>query len=233
MRKCIPLLPVLLLAIVMPSLAQRPAAKPKMAPPHPVQINTQKPVSKKYPSLLWEISGNGLKKPSYLFGTMHVSDKLAFHLGDSFYTAIKSADVVALETNPESWQDDYSQSVFFRGRRSGNNLLNPYANRWEWPSDHMRITSFAIDRYEEAIKAALAVEPSMINGMLYRSYGRQAEDFEEDTFLDMYIFQIGKKLGKRVSGVEISRKAKDWLWKPIKLYCAIRIKKEEATTMKA
>lgn len=202
MRKCIPLLPVLLLAIVLPSIAQQPAHKPKVAPQRPAQVMPTRPDFKKYPSLLWEISGNGLKKPSYLFGTMHVSDKLAFHLGDSFYTAIKNADVVALETNPESWQDDYSQSVFFRGRRGGNSLLNMYSNRWEWPSDHMRITSFAIDRYEEAIKAALAVEPSMINGMLYRTYGRQSEDFEEDTFLDMYIFQTGKKLGKRVSGVE-------------------------------
>jgi uncharacterized protein YbaP (TraB family) len=201
MRKFIPLLPVLLLAVVMSSMAQLPAHKPKAAPQHPAPT-IPKSNLKKYPSLLWEISGNGLKKPSYLFGTMHVSDKLAFHLGDSFYTAIKSADVVALETNPESWQDDYSQSVFFRGRRGSNSLLNLYSNRWEWPSDHMRITSFAIDRYDETIKAALAVEPSMINGMLYRTYGRQAEDFEEDTFLDMYIFQTGKKLGKRVSGVE-------------------------------
>src|SRR5688572_18649139 len=150
MRKCIPLLPVLLLAFVMPSLAQQPGHKPKVAPQHQAQV-TPRPASKKYPSLLWEISGNGLKKPSYLFGTMHVSDKLAFHLGDSFYTAIKSADVVALETNPESWQDDYSQSVFFRGRRGGNSLQNLYASRWEWPTDHMRITSFAIDRYEETV----------------------------------------------------------------------------------
>ena len=74
----------------------------------------KKQTVKKYPSLLWEITGNGLKKPSYLFGTMHVSDKLAFHLGDSFYNAIKSADVVALETNPETWQDDYSKSVFLK-----------------------------------------------------------------------------------------------------------------------
>jgi uncharacterized protein YbaP (TraB family) len=207
MRKPISLLPVLLLAIFLPSMAQQPAHKPKIAPlpSHPAPV-VPKPGSKKYPSLLWEISGNGLKKPSYLFGTMHVSDKLAFHLGDSFYTAIKSAEVVALETNPESWQDDYSQSVFFRGgnnHRGGANLANLYAaNRWEWPTDHMRITTFAIDRYEESIKAALAVEPSMINGMLYRTDGQRAEDFEEDTFLDMYIFQTGKKLGKRVSGVE-------------------------------
>src|SRR5215210_5406651 len=61
---------------------------------------------RKYPSLLWEITGNGLKKPSYLFGTMHVSTKMAFNLSDSFYLAIRNADVVALETNPESWQED-------------------------------------------------------------------------------------------------------------------------------
>lgn len=203
MRKSISLLLVLLLAILLPTMAQQPAHKPKLVPQHHPAPVIPKPASKKYPSLLWEISGNGLKKPSYLFGTMHVSDKLAFHLGDSFYTAIKSADVVALETNPESWQDDYSQSVFFRpNRRNGSGIVNLVSNRWDWPSDHMRITTFAIDRYEEAIKAALAVEPSMINGMLYRTYGGQAEDFEEDTFLDMYIFQTGKKLGKRVSGVE-------------------------------
>jgi uncharacterized protein YbaP (TraB family) len=202
MRKFTHLLALLLLVIEMPLLAQRPARNPKLPAPHPSAPIVTRTEPKKYPSLLWEISGNGLKKPSWLFGTMHVSDKLAFHLGDSFYTAIKSADIVALETNPESWQDDYSKSAFFKGRRNANSLLNLYANRWEWPSDHMRITTFAIDRYEEAIKAALAVEPSMINGMLYRTYGRQAEDFEEDTFLDMYIFQTGKKLGKRVSGVE-------------------------------
>src|ERR1700712_5953075 len=58
-----------------------------------------------YPSLLWEITGNGLIKPSYLFGTMHVSNKMVFHLSDSFYNAIKNTDAVALELNPDLWQD--------------------------------------------------------------------------------------------------------------------------------
>ena len=43
----------------------------------------------KYPSLLWEIRGKGMQKPSYLFGTMHVSSKMAFNLSDSFYLGIK------------------------------------------------------------------------------------------------------------------------------------------------
>ena len=59
--------------------------------------------SKKYPSLLWKISGNGLKKPSYLYGTMHVSNRVAYHLSEQFFDALKSVDVVGLETNPGDW----------------------------------------------------------------------------------------------------------------------------------
>ena len=62
--------------------------------------------AKKYNSLFWEISGNGLSKPSYLYGTMHVSNKVAFHLSDSFFIAIKNVDVVGLETNPEQWMEE-------------------------------------------------------------------------------------------------------------------------------
>src|SRR5687767_1371790 len=72
---------------------------------------------KKYPSLFWEITGKGLKKPSYLFGTMHVSSKMVFHLSDSFYYAMRNTDAVALELNPEVWQDE-----MFRFQKAQSNL---------------------------------------------------------------------------------------------------------------
>src|SRR5438552_2490651 len=84
----------------------------------------------KFPALLWEITGNGLTKPSYLYGTMHVSNKLAFHLSDSFFIALKNADIVALETNPQDWLQnmkdmgmfditrDYSMFNFYGGGSS-------------------------------------------------------------------------------------------------------------------
>src|SRR3978361_993006 len=70
--------------------------------------NTKVP-PKKYPSLLWEIKGKGISRPSYLFGTMHVSSKMVFHLSDSFYLGIKNADVVALETDMAAWQENFSR----------------------------------------------------------------------------------------------------------------------------
>jgi uncharacterized protein YbaP (TraB family) len=154
---------------------------------------------KKYQGLLWEISGKGLTKPSYLFGTMHVSNKLAFHLADSFYHAIKNVDVVALETNPANWQDDYSKPNIFDARSLAN-AGNMY-KLLDIPNDYLHKNTFALDKYEGNIKLAMATEPSMINGMLYRTYN-QGADFEEDTYLDMYIFQTGSKLGKKLTGVE-------------------------------
>lgn len=49
--------------------------------------------------LLWEISGNGLKEKSYLFGSFHSNDKRVFNLSDSTYFALNAVKAVALETN--------------------------------------------------------------------------------------------------------------------------------------
>ncbi|MBK8951608.1 MAG: TraB/GumN family protein [Chitinophagaceae bacterium] len=140
------------------------------------------------------------KKPSYLIGTMHVSSKLAFHLPDSFYIAIKNVQVVALETNPETWQEDmdkYDLNSFSGNRYAG------YMNRMlEIPSDYLTINTLKFYKYYSKIERALFSNPSVINNLLYRTYGEQSSDFEEDTYLDMYIFQCGKKRGKKVAGVE-------------------------------
>lgn len=49
--------------------------------------------------LLWEISGNGMKSKSYLFGSIHSNDKRVFYLTDSTYFALNNATTIALETN--------------------------------------------------------------------------------------------------------------------------------------
>lgn len=149
--------------------------------------------AKKYPSLFWEITGNGLEKPSYLFGTMHVSNKMVFHLSDSFYYAMKNVDAVALELNPELWQ---GQMVNLE------RLKQNYINFMQAPGGNfLTENSFRINQFDSELKAALNTEPTVVNSLLYRSYKARA-DFEEDTFLDLYIFQTGKKLGKRATGVE-------------------------------
>ena len=151
----------------------------------------------KYPSLLWEITGKGMKKPSYLFGTMHVSSKMAFHLGDSFYVALNNVDVVAIETKPEIWQ----QKLFENDDASLTDIYGLKNLFGGFPNNYLKKGSLAFGKYEKGIEVALAMEPTMVNNLLYRSY-ESNNDFEEDTYLDMYIYQIGCKLKKQTTGVE-------------------------------
>jgi uncharacterized protein YbaP (TraB family) len=148
---------------------------------------------KKYPALLWEITGNGMTKPSYLFGTMHVSSKLVFHLSDTFYQDIRNSEMVALELDPQVWQDQ-----LFRYQKMQTNLRFYTQGA---PGDFINERSFQLDKYEDNLKSALSDEPTIINGLLYRTYQSHA-DFEEDTYLDLYIYQTGRKLGKQATGVE-------------------------------
>ena len=53
-------------------------------------------------ALLWEISGNGLSKPSYLFGTMHLRDKRVFEFSDSVLLKMAACDVFATEVRMDS-----------------------------------------------------------------------------------------------------------------------------------
>ena len=156
--------------------------------------------AKKYASLLWEITGKGLKKPSYLFGTMHVSSKMVFHLSDSFYIGLKNADVVALETDMGSWQEDFSRYDLEGEGMYG--MFQHYRSGYGSPQDFLTINSLKFPSYEKIIEMALYSSPSMINNFLYRNYSDKQADFEEDTYLDMHIYQAGKKWGKKVLGVE-------------------------------
>ena len=47
--------------------------------------------------LLWEISGNGLKKPSYLYGTMHIGDERVYDFNDSLLNLFGKCDIFAGE----------------------------------------------------------------------------------------------------------------------------------------
>ncbi len=148
----------------------------------------------KYPSLLWKISGNGLKKDSYLYGTMHVSNRVAYHLSDQFFDALKSSDVVGLETNPAEWLNNMELTGEL-SKASGVGLYNPYGGNFYKSVFGMRFP----DR--QVYKSLLSFDPEIINGLLYRHSGAQ-ENFEENTYIDLFIFQAASKLNKKIVSME-------------------------------
>ena len=73
-------------------------------------------------ALLWEISGNGLEKPSYLFGTIHLNDRELFNFSDSVYIALEKVDGIMLETDVSSVFENYDSrygNVNFTFDRNG------------------------------------------------------------------------------------------------------------------
>ncbi len=167
----------------------------------------EKPRVRKYPSRLWEISGNGLKQPSYLYGTMHVSKKLAFNLGDTFYKALQAVDVVALELQIDSWLGNIGRNKEggMRGFESnkywgGGGGGSFYSTGLEFNGNDLRDILGELNNYDY-----------MSNYLLYRQ-GYQSPNYSEKTYVDMYIHQVGKKLGKYCTGLEdfeISRRMVD------------------------
>ena len=144
-------------------------------------------------SLLWKISGNGLKKDSYLYGTMHVSQKIAFHLDDVFYESLLNSDFVGLETDPSTWLEHMFNSpeeMSFIRRLGINNSRNFYNSPFEF-----------LEPKQQEIMFYLSREDMLLNGILYRT-NQMMQNFQEDTFLDMFIYQTGKKYKKKIYSLE-------------------------------
>lgn len=143
-------------------------------------------------SLLWEISGNGLKKSSYLYGTMHVSAKIAFRLDDVFFNALNNADMVALESDPSTWLEHYSEDGSY------SNYYNPYGYN---QSGFYKESFKAENPKKEFVGRLMSFDNNILNGILYRS-SKQRQDFQEDTYLDMFIYQAGSKQNKPIISLE-------------------------------
>lgn len=141
---------------------------------------------KKYQSLFWEISGNGLAKKSYMYGTMHVSDKVSFHLSDSFFEKLLASDFVANESEPNTWTELYDLYGFYRSTQTKKTF---YSNFYTNPIEKDNLYSlFRGSNYN-------------LIGLLSRT-NQANQEYQEETYLDMFIYRTGKKYGKITVGLE-------------------------------
>ncbi|MCF0056709.1 TraB/GumN family protein [Dyadobacter sp. CY356] len=99
-------------------------------------------------SLLWEISGKGLSKPSYLFGTIHLICPTDFSLSDSLKNAISKTQQLALEIDMDdpALMGTMTKTMFMADGKTLQGILteNQYAQLSQFYKDSlgMSITSF-------------------------------------------------------------------------------------------
>jgi hypothetical protein len=112
-------------------------------------------------TLLWEISGNKLEAPSYLFGTFHLICKDDIPIGEQVKTAIQSADEMYMELD----MDDPATlmgGLLLMNMKGDSTLKNLYTEQ-----DYKKIESFFNDSLHTPITMFQKMKPFFLMALLY------------------------------------------------------------------
>ncbi|HVU57548.1 MAG TPA: TraB/GumN family protein [Puia sp.] len=111
-------------------------------------------------TLLWKISGNGLKKSSYLFGTMHILCADDAHLSDSLRAAISRVDEVYFEIDISDMMGMLGSMKYMRMNDSKtlSDLLSPaeYGRVKAYFNEHAAMLPFGmLERFKPMLISSL------------------------------------------------------------------------------
>jgi uncharacterized protein YbaP (TraB family) len=117
-------------------------------------------------TLLWEISGKGLSKPSYLFGTMHVLCADDASLSDSLKSVIAHCDEVYFEINLSDLNGMMSAMKYMRMNDSKklSDLLDAkqYEKVKAYFAEHASILPFGmLERFKPLLISSLIEESNL------------------------------------------------------------------------
>lgn len=110
-------------------------------------------------SLLWKISGNGLKEPSYLFGTIHITCDAT--LADKVKTALDKTQQLCLELDMDdpTMQVEMMNSMMMQNGVTMKSLAKP--------DDFKAVDAFLTANVGFSAEMLNTVKPFMVTAMLY------------------------------------------------------------------
>lgn len=142
-------------------------------------------------TLLWRISGNGLSKNSFLYGTMHLQDKRLFQFGDSVYRYMESADGYAMEVNFQELVDSLLQKAI---SEAADDI---YDNDEDEKSEKQLLDSLVKEiktgKNKSARKLLKTLRTKKLNKLTRK---------EMPTIVDCYLYGIAQKQAKWLGSVE-------------------------------
>src|SRR6185437_16938560 len=112
-------------------------------------------------TLLSEISGNGLKKPSFLFGTFHLLCKDDIHFSDQLKNAVNSVDEVYMEMK----LDDPSMmlsGMMYMNMKNGKTLESLYT-----AEEYKRLEAYFSDTLKMPMLLFQKAKPYFLVALLY------------------------------------------------------------------
>lgn len=145
----------------------------------------------KYPSFLWEITGKGLTKPSYLLGSAHLKDRRLINSNDSIFVAIANTDALALEVHPDTLYKEIWNSRFSK-QSSSRKIELTDAQKKEF-----------VHRYQKKY-GVTPDSQQMASPYIVKYFMNPSHDKPDDitAILDVYLYGLAKSQRKDIIGLE-------------------------------
>jgi uncharacterized protein YbaP (TraB family) len=144
-------------------------------------------------TLLWKISGNGLDKPSFLFGTIHMLCKEDAGLSANLRQAIRDAEEVYFEVDLDNMMEMIS--IMTKLKMNGDTTLRDLLNDTEYEKvkayfeAHSSMVPFSmLESYKPILAASLLQQNSMV--------------CDETAMMEQEIMNVAHGMGKKIRGLE-------------------------------
>ncbi len=149
-------------------------------------------VQKNNSTLLWKVSGNGLEKPSFIFGTFHLLCKEDIHFGDQLLKAVSKSDEMYMELD----MDDPSTllgGMLLMNMKDDKKLEDLYT-----PEEFKRLTTYFNDSLHTPLLFFQRAKPYFLVALLYPKMMKCATPagVEEE------LMKIAKENNKEIKGLE-------------------------------
>lgn len=143
-------------------------------------------------TLLWEVSGNGLAAPSYLFGTFHLLCKDDINFSDTLKLAIKNSREIYLELDLDD-PATLMGALMLMNMKNGKQLKDLYT-----ADQYKRVSDFFKDSLKTPISLFQRMKPEFLLALLYPKMMpcHSASSVEES------VMQLAKEAGKEIKGLE-------------------------------
>lgn len=154
-------------------------------------------------SLLWEISGKNLKKPSYLYGTIHLIPRSDFFLTDATKKVFDASQKVTFEINMKDMNNPMAMiSIFTKAMMPNGKTLKDFLNEDDYALVQRKFDSIGLP-----LKMLERIKPMFLSVMLGNDGENVASDGSlleggKSTSYEMEFLQMGEKQNKEFGGLE-------------------------------
>lgn len=152
-----------------------------------------------YNALFWQITGNGLTQPSYLYGTMHTNNARVLQYPAKVDEAINDCKAFAMELDPKEMTNPALLKQMMMGKGQSLEKLLP-------PQDYRLLDSLILAKTGMSLQVFDNMSPIIITAMLEEFVIGETDGSEKATslsdYLDVHLHDKAKKKGKQIIGIE-------------------------------